>query len=99
MTERAPCVILGSGNIGTDLMAKLRRSDVLELAAMVGIDPASDGLRPGPRAPASRPRRRESTGSWRAADPSELVFDATSADAHRAHAAAPRRGRAASRST
>jgi acetaldehyde dehydrogenase len=81
--------VLGSGNIGTDLMIKiLRLSDRLEMAAMVGIDPGSDGL-----ARARRLGVATSAGgaAGLAALPDAadlgLVFDATSAAAHRANAA------------
>ncbi|MFE7389159.1 acetaldehyde dehydrogenase (acetylating) [Streptomyces sp. NPDC057582] len=82
---RTKVAVIGSGNIGTDLMIKvLRLSDRLEMAAMVGIDPESDGL--------ARARRLKVATTHEGVDgllkmdefaEVGIVFDATSASAHR----------------
>jgi acetaldehyde dehydrogenase len=87
MSSKTKVAIIGSGNIGTDLMIKIMRlSKALEMGAFVGIDPESDGL-----------KRAERLGvpitaggiDGLVALPNfneiEIVFDATSAGAHANH--------------
>lgn len=87
MNGKIKVAIIGSGNIGTDLMMKvIRLSEVLEITAFVGIDPDSDGL-----------KRAEGLGVPVTADGIDglvampgfadiaIVFDATSAGAHQHH--------------
>ena len=86
MAGNARAAILGSGNIGTDLMHKLRRSAVLDVAAMVGIDPASDGLaRAAALDVAVTAAGVDGLLEMGAFDDIDVVFDATSAAAHRAN--------------
>ncbi|MFE7275939.1 acetaldehyde dehydrogenase (acetylating) [Streptomyces sp. NPDC057623] len=87
--KRTKVAVIGSGNIGTDLMIKiLRLSDTLEMGAMVGIDPDSDGLARAARLEV--PTTHEGVDGLMAlpgfAD-IDVVFDATSAKAHLANAA------------
>jgi acetaldehyde dehydrogenase len=82
--------VIGSGNIGTDLMIKvLRLPGNLEMGAMVGIDPGSDGLARAARL--GVPTTHEGVQGLIAMpgfEEIDIVFDATSAGAHRANAAA-----------
>lgn len=83
--SKVKAAIIGTGNIGTDLMYKLENSDVIELTALIGIDPDSDGL-----------KRAEEKGYQACSNGIEAVqenpeiadlfFDATSAKAHEYHA-------------
>jgi acetaldehyde dehydrogenase len=85
--SKIDCAILGSGNIGTDLLLKIRRlSDVLRVRAMAGIDPASEGLQLAQREGvtvtagglAGLMKLPEFSGV-------RILFDATSAYAHARH--------------
>ncbi|WP_349608503.1 MULTISPECIES: acetaldehyde dehydrogenase (acetylating) [Cupriavidus] len=85
MTSRKlKAAIIGSGNIGTDLMIKiLRNARHLEIAAMVGIDPASDGLARAARlGVATTHEGAEGLTRLPVFDDIDFVFDATSAGAH-----------------
>lgn len=79
------CGILGSGNIGTDLMYKLLRSELLELAIVAGVEPQSEGLARA-RAEGLATTTEGIEGLLAFQPTVAIVFDATSAKAHRAHA-------------
>ncbi|ADG18686.1 acetaldehyde dehydrogenase (acetylating) [Paraburkholderia atlantica] len=83
-SEKLKAAIIGSGNIGTDLMIKiLRHGKHLEVAAMVGIDPNSDGLARAARlGVATTHEGVEGLTRLPVFEDIDFVFDATSAGAH-----------------
>ncbi len=85
MSKKIKTAIIGSGNIGTDLMIKiLRNSNNLEIAAMVGIDENSDGLARAKRMGVNTTHQGvEGLVKMPEFADIDIVFDATSANAHR----------------
>jgi acetaldehyde dehydrogenase len=84
MAKKLKVAIIGSGNIGTDLMIKImRKSQVLEMGAMVGIDPKSDGLARADRLGVAVTHEGvEGLTRLPVFKDIDFVFDATSAGAH-----------------
>lgn len=82
--KKIKCALIGPGNIGTDLLYKLRRSPVLEPVWMVGVDPASDGLaRAREFGLKTTDQGVDGLLPHVAADDIRIAFDATSAYVHR----------------
>lgn len=89
MRARTKVAVIGSGNIGTDLMIKVKRlSKTLEMGAMVGIDAESDGLARARRmGVATTAEGVDGLITLPDFDEIDVVFDATSAGAHKVNAA------------
>lgn len=83
--NRVKVGIIGTGNIGTDILMKLKRSKILECGMFAGRNPDSAGIKL-----AKEMGIRTSTESIKAIQESpdccEIVFDATSAEVHKRHA-------------
>ena len=82
--SKCKVAILGSGNIGTDLMYKIERSDSLELTMVAGIDSDSEGLRLA-KERGYLTTTKSIDGLLEHANKFDMVFDATSAKVHQSH--------------
>lgn len=85
MLNKLRCAIVGSGNIGTDLLYKLQRSEVLEPTVMVGIDIDSKGLSLA-KEQGLKTVYNGVEGLSELKDEIDIIFEATSAKAHLANA-------------
>lgn len=89
VSERVKVAIVGSGNIGTDLMIKIMKQPEgvsnMELAMLAGIDPDSEGLKKA-RKEYGVETTSEGIGPILEDNEIKIVFDATSAKAHVRHA-------------
>ena len=81
--------IVGPGNIGTDLLAKLQRTESIDVRYMIGVDPKSSGLE---RAAATGVVSSSDGVRWLLSQElPDLVFEATSAHVHLTRAPCTRR--------
>ncbi len=82
--KKIHCAIIGPGNIGTDLLYKLQRSEHLEPVWMVGVDPTSEGLaRARQQGLKTTDQGVDGLLPFVSIDDIRIAFDATSAYAHK----------------
>ncbi|WP_332629592.1 acetaldehyde dehydrogenase (acetylating) [Halalkalibacter flavus] len=84
--DKIKVAIIGTGNIGTDLMLKIERSKMLELTSLIGIDPHSDGVKRAKERGYQTFTNGLEEFLEANSELADIFFDATSAKAHVRHA-------------
>ncbi|MCL7748647.1 acetaldehyde dehydrogenase (acetylating) [Halalkalibacter alkaliphilus] len=84
--DKIKVAIIGTGNIGTDLMLKIERSKTLELTSLIGIDPYSDGVKRAKERGYQTFTNGLEEFLETNSELADIFFDATSAKAHVRHA-------------